>query len=173
NFYDKIDKLRYIFLNGLASVEKGIGTEGGYGYDYGFIFSEDAYAKPSVTRHLIDGQFYDIPAFTDDTTRLSPTVHITKLAQCTTYASEVSSILNNCGIQCEKVTKAQMCLNLREGRLARIGHQFNGVQLRKKGKLYYIDVTADIMKRDAENAGFDVDLSKLDRNAKCARIKHE
>lgn len=151
NFYDKIEKLRHLFLSG------------GYDYDYDYIFSTDPNAKPSVKRVAIDGELFDIPAFTDNQFGLSPTVHVTKLAQCTTYASDSCSILRDSGIACNKATGSSFCLNANEGTLKKIGHQFVTINL-KNGKRFNLDITSDIMKRDAERLGLDVDYKKLDRN---------
>jgi hypothetical protein len=147
---DKIEKLRYMFVNQ------------GYDYDYGRVFG-----KQKETRTFdINGQTYESFGFTSNNIvlpYLSPTVHLAKLGQCTTYATETSEILKRAGVPCDTKNRMRWVFNKFTGKLEKDFEEFARIfSHRSESRIETrIDIAADIMARDAKALNADVDYSLL------------
>lgn len=128
----------------------------GYDYDYGRVFKK----VPETREFKLNGIKYECLGFTNTNYEDSPSVHLTKLAQCTTFAHEVSILLCSNGLDCIIDRSIEPCFNMFTGQLEEIGHQYNMITL-PSGKLRRLDVTANIMRRDARRLGAKIDEDAL------------
>ena len=140
---EKLFELKKVFAN--------------YEYDYARVFRQN----PAKRLVHVNGQNYLAYCFTGDgVNKPSPTIHLTRVAQCTAYAVEVKEILSKCNVHSEKITNWKYCLDIHTKSLKEIGHTYNQV-LTPHGQKFNIDICSDIMIRDAKELDLDINYDLL------------